>query len=76
MAETSSVSNVWSFSVLQSGEVLSSFNNDKSANFSGEKKFSEEFRGVYFLTIRGKTLIKSNLVVLVVPDLKSKGLFI
>ena len=33
-----------------------SFNNDNSANFSGEKKYNEEFRGVYFLTIREKTL--------------------
>ena len=44
------------FSVLQSGEVLSSFNNDESANFSGEKKDNEEFRVVYFLTIRERTL--------------------
>ena len=50
------LSNVRNFSILQSGEVLSSFNNDKSANFSDEKKYNEEFRGVYFLTIRKKTL--------------------
>ena len=39
-------------SFLQSGEVLTSFINDYSANFSGDKKYNEEFRGVYFLTIR------------------------
>ena len=50
------LSNVRNFSILQSGEVFSSFNNDKSANFSDEKKYNEEFRGVYFLTIRKKTL--------------------
>ena len=33
-----------------------SFNNDNSANFSGEKKYNEEFRGVYFLTKREKSL--------------------
>ena len=33
-----------------------SFNNDNSANFSGEKQLNEEFRGVYFLTIREKTV--------------------
>ena len=50
------LSNVRSFSILQSGEGSTSFNNDNSANFSGEKKCNEEFRGVYFLTIREKTL--------------------
>ena len=44
------------FSILQPGEILSSFNNDKSANFSGEKKCNEEFQGVYILRIREKTL--------------------
>ena len=39
-------------SFLQSGEVLTSFINDYSANFSGDKKYNEEFRGVYFLAIR------------------------
>ena len=52
------LSNVRSFSILQSGEGSTSFNNDNSANFSGEEKYSEEFRGVYFLTIREKTLMK------------------
>ena len=45
-------SNVRSFSILQSGEGSTSSNNDNSANFSGEKKYNEEFRGDYFLTIR------------------------
>ena len=44
------------FSILQSGEVLASFNNDNSVNFSGEKRYNEEFRDVYFLTIHEKTL--------------------
>ena len=52
------LSNVRSFSILQSGEGSTSFNNDNSANFPGEKKYNEEFRCVYFLTIREKTLIK------------------
>ena len=47
------LSNVRIFSILQSGEVLTSFNNDNGADFSGEKKtYNEEFRGVYFLTMR------------------------
>ena len=44
------------WAILQSGEVLTSFNNDDSANFSGKKWYNEEFRGVYFWTIREKTL--------------------
>ena len=52
------LSNVRSFRILQSGEGSTSFNNDNSANFSGEKKYNEEFRGVYFLTIREQTLSK------------------
>ena len=38
------------------GEDSTFFNNDNSANFSGEKKYNEEFRGVYYLTIRENTL--------------------
>ena len=34
------LSNVRSFSILQSREVLTSFNNDNSANVSGEKKYN------------------------------------
>ena len=51
------LSDVRSFIILLSEEGLTFFNNDNSANFSGEKKkYNEEFRGVYFLTIREKTL--------------------
>ena len=42
------LSNVRSFCILQSGKVLASFKTDNIANFSGEKKYSKEFRGVYF----------------------------
>ena len=52
------LSNVRSFRILQSGESSTSFNNANSSNFSGPKKYNEEFRGVYFLTIREQTLIK------------------
>ena len=38
LAREGKLSNVRNFSILQSGEVISSFNNDNSANFSGEKK--------------------------------------
>ena len=54
MSGGNKLSNVRSFSILQSGEVSTFFNNDNSANFSGEKKYNEEFRGVYFLTIHEK----------------------
>ena len=43
---------------MQSGEGSTSFNNDNSANFSGAKKYNEEFQGVYFLITRKKTLNK------------------
>ena len=52
------LSNVRSFRILQSGEGSTSFNNANSSNLSGPKKYNEEFRGVYFLTIREQTLIK------------------
>ena len=68
------LSNVRSFSILQSGEGSTSFNNDNSANFSGEKKYNEKFRGVYLLIIREKNL-KSNLVLVVVLVLEHKGLY-
>ena len=48
------LSNVRSFSILRSGERVTSFTKGSSAYFSGEKKYNEEFRGVYFLTIREK----------------------
>ena len=37
------------------GEGSTSLSNDNSANFSGEKKYHEELRDVYFLTVREKT---------------------
>ena len=50
------LSNVNSFIILRSGESVTSFNEDNSANFSGEKqKYNEAFRSHYFLTIREKT---------------------
>ena len=42
--------------VLHSVQGLTSFNNDNSANVSGEKKYNEEFRGVYLLRICEKTV--------------------
>ena len=50
--------------ILRSGEGLTSFNKNNSANFSGEKKAEGSSRGVYFLKIREKT--KLNLVLVVV----------
>ena len=38
--------------ILRPGEGLTSFNKDNSANFSGEKKCNEGFRGVYFLSAK------------------------
>ena len=35
------LSNVRSFSILQSGEGSTSFNSDNNANFPGEKKYNE-----------------------------------
>ena len=37
------------------GEGSTSLSNDNSANFSGEKKYHEELRDVYFSTVREKT---------------------
>ena len=59
---------------MQSGEGSTSFNDDNSANFTGEKKYNEEFWGVYFLTIREKNF-KSNLLLVVVLVLESKRLY-
>ena len=42
------LSNVISFIILPSGEVLISINKDNSSNFSGAKKCNEAFRGVNF----------------------------
>ena len=55
VAETSYKLKVKSSRILISGEVSTSFNKDNSANFSGEKKCNEAFRGVYFLTVGEKT---------------------
>ena len=60
-------------SFLQLGEVLTSFINDNSANFSGHKKYNEEFRVSIFWQYARKNL-KSNLVLVVVLVLQSKGL--
>ena len=43
------LSNVISFIILPSGEVLISINEDNSSNFSGAKKCNEAFRGGSFL---------------------------
>ena len=54
---------------LQSGEGLTFFNKDNSANFSGEKKGSMKLSGCLFLEPGNtQTNFKSNLV------LKCKGL--
>ena len=50
------LSNVRSFSILQSGEGSTFFNIDNSANFSRAKKYNEESQSVYLLTIHEKTL--------------------
>ena len=46
------LSNVRSFRILQSGEVLTSLNNDNSATFSGEKGLHalwfDKYNRVYF----------------------------
>ena len=67
------LSNARSFSILQSGEVSTFFNNVNSANFSGEKKYNEGLRGVYFLTIHEKKFT-SNLVLVVIVALESESL--
>ena len=48
--------NVRSFVIYQLGYGLTSFNKDSSANFSGEKKYNKDFQGVYFASMREKTL--------------------
>ena len=42
--------NVRGFVILRPGEGLTSFNKDNSADFFGEKKHNEAFRGAYFLS--------------------------
>ena len=41
-----------SYQMLEEGEGLTSFNVDRSANVSVEKKYNESFQDVYFLRIR------------------------
>ena len=48
--------NVRSFVIYQLGYGLTSFNKGSSANFSGEKKYNKDFQGVYFASMREKTL--------------------
>ena len=48
--------NVRSFVLYRLGYGSTSFNQDSSGNFSGEKKYNKDFQGVYFVSIRGKTL--------------------
>ena len=56
VAETSyQILDVLEFCNRERAKYATSFNNDNSANFSGEKKYNEEFQGVYFLTIPEKT---------------------
>ena len=52
------LSNVISFIILPSGEVLISINKDNSSNVSGAKKCNEAFRGVNFLEYTKKTVIQ------------------
>ena len=67
------LSNVRSFIISREG--VTSFNTDNSAIFSNEKKkYNEAFREVYILRIR-EINFKSNLVLVVVLDLESKGLY-
>ena len=63
------LTNVRRFIILQSGEDLISFNKDKSANFSGEKKRLIKLSGCLLLEPGNtRTNFKSNLV------LESEGL--
>ena len=68
------LSNVKSFIILRSEEGVTSFTKGNRANFSGEKWYNEAFRGAYSLRRREKNF-KSNLVLVVVLVLESKGLY-
>ena len=69
------LSDVRSFIILLSGEGLTSFNNDNSTNFSGDKKKVQwRIPGCLFFDNTRKNF-KSNLVLVVVPVLESKGLY-
>ena len=50
-----STKTLFSLQPLVTESVSISLSNDNSANFSGEKKYHEELRDVYFLTVREKT---------------------
>ena len=43
-----------SFTILRSGEALTSFNKNNLVDFSVEKMFNEAFRDDYFLRLREK----------------------
>ena len=66
------LSNVRSFNHFGSGEGLTSFNKDKSANFFEKKKYNEAFRGIYFLFESTRKNFKSNLVHVVILLLESQ----
>ena len=44
--------------------------------FSVNQEYNEAFRGVYFLRMREKKKIQSNLVLVVILVLESKGLYL
>ena len=66
------LSNVKGFVILWPVEGLASFNKDNSANFSGEKSMVKLSEVLSFLV--DVKNVKSNLVLVVVLILKSKGL--
>ena len=69
------VINVRSLIILRSGEGLTSFNKDNSANVSWKKKYDAAFRKVYFFKSTRKNVKKkkSNLVRVVVLVLVAKA---
>ena len=64
MAETVDIKFLNKFYHFAKGKGLTSFNEDNSTHFSGEKKYNEAFGGFYFLRI-----------LVVVLDHESKGLY-
>ena len=58
---------------MKLGEVLTSFNNYNSANFSGKKRTMKN-SGVFFLTIREKTVNQISYS-LSLSNLESKGIY-
>ena len=65
------LSNVRNYIIQRSGEGLTSFNGDKRANFCGEKKYIEAFRGVYFRKQARKPKIKCRLRIVLVLESKA-----